>query len=179
MHICDNNQFTTVCLRGEISNLRSARISRTGKKYVHFTLKDENAVVQVVTHNQQILQELENKDLTDGDRVIVRGNIQLSLQYGTYSINIKNLRKDGLGDLKIKFDRLKQKLEKEGLFSKDRKRPLPLYPRFIGLITGKDSAALSDMCSTIQRRYSLATIVYFPTIVQGKQAEPDLIEKLK
>ena len=102
-----------------------------------------------------------NFKLQEGDKVIVNGTLSVYVQGGSYQIYVKNLEKDGIGNLYLEFEKLKKKLENEGLFSPYSKKKLPKYPFKIGVATASSGAALRDIVSTIKRRWPLANIIVF------------------
>ncbi|MCI5745526.1 MAG: exodeoxyribonuclease VII large subunit [Erysipelotrichaceae bacterium] len=169
----ENNYFLNdVYVKGEISNFK---LHQSGTLY--FAIKDEKSCVNVVMFKSYAMRLKVN--LKDGDLVLIRGNISVYEAKGTYSINAKELIYDSKGMLLVQFEQLKAKLLSEGLFSNDHKKPLPLFPKSIGLITAPYGAAIQDMQKTIKSRWPLAQIIIFPCLVQGNDASNDIVKNIK
>lgn len=147
-------------VRGEISNLVKA-----SSGHWYFALKDEQAQVRCVMfrHKNQLL----DKEIVNGLQVEVQAIASLYEARGDFQLTIEQLRPAGLGVLYEQFAQLKQKLELEGLFAESRKRPLPIFPRRIGIVTSPQAAALRDVLTTLQRRLPSVPVVLYPTPVQG------------
>jgi exodeoxyribonuclease VII large subunit len=164
--------FTDVWVQGEISN---GRLWNSGHYY--FTLKDPTAQIKGVIF-RSALRYLKFKP-EDGLSVIARGRISVYEAKGEYQLVCEHLEPQGLGALQLAFDQLKKKLASEGLFSEDRKRPLPALPRRIGIVTSIDGAALRDIVRVLRRRYPNAHLVIAPTRVQGDGAAADIARALR
>lgn len=146
---------------GEISNL-----TRAASGHIYFTLKDEGAQVRCVMFRaraQSVPWRLEN-----GQQVEARVLAGLYEPRGDFQLNVEALRRGGLGRLFEAFARLKEQLEREGLFAPERKRPLPRYPRTIGVVTSPQAAALRDILVALRRRAPHVPIILYPTPVQGE-----------
>ncbi len=115
----------------------------------------------------------------DGMKVIARGRVGVYEANGQYQLYIEDMQPDGLGALNLAFEQLKQKLEKEGLFARERKKPLPKYPERIGVITSPTGAAVQDITTILARRFPLAEIVFCPVLVQGEGAAPQIVKALE
>jgi exodeoxyribonuclease VII large subunit len=159
--------FSDVRVEGEISN---CRVWNTG--HLYFTLKDAGAQIRAVMFRSAA--RLLKFKVQDGQHVIARGRLGVYDAKGEYQIVCESLEPRGLGALQLAFDQLKRRLAAEGLFDQSRKRPLPLLPRKIGLVTSLDGAAVRDVLSVLGRRYPKAHIVIRPARVQGDGAAPDL-----
>ncbi|WP_416885569.1 exodeoxyribonuclease VII large subunit [Marinospirillum sp.] len=153
-------------VEGEISNFTP---SASGHWY--FTLKDEQAQISCVLFSQR---QLLLKPPKNGDQVRLKGQVSLYEQRGQYQFLVTGLRQTGLGDALLRFEELKQKLQAEGLFDPARRRPLPLYPDRIGVITSAQGAALQDVLKVIERRWPIAEVLLYPAQVQGKDAPSSL-----
>lgn len=155
--------FPLLWVSGEISNL-----TRAASGHWYFSLKDAKAQVRcaMFRNKNQYLDWAPR----EGDHVEARALVTLYEARGDFQLTIEGLRKAGLGALYEAFERLKAKLEKEGLFDPARKRPLPALPRQIGIVTSPDAAALRDVLTTLRRRMPNIPVVIYPTPVQGKGA---------
>lgn len=161
-----------VMVKGEISNFK-----QHSSGHMYFTLKDEKARILAVMfsrYNQTMKFSPEN-----GMRVLIRGDLTVYEPSGQYQIYIKEMQPDGIGDLYLAFEQLKGKLEKEGLFSTEYKKPIPKFPTTVGVITSPTGAAIRDIITTIKRRYPVANILIFPAHVQGGQAAPSIVKAIQ
>ena len=156
-------QFFEIWVEGELSN---CRVWNTGHMY--FTLKDPRAQVKGVMF-RLALQRLKFTP-KDGLRVVARGRITVYDPKGEYQLVCEHLEPEGLGARQLAFDQLKERLSREGLFDDRRKRPLPVLPRKIGVVTSLDGAAIRDIIKVLRRRYANAHIVIRPARVQGDGA---------
>lgn len=160
-----------VWVLGEISNL-----SRPSSGHVYFTLKDANAALRCVIWRSTAARL--RVELQNGGLVEAHGSVSLYERDGQYQLYIDTLRPAGEGQLYLQFLQLKDQLEAEGLFSAERKRPLPTNPLRIGLVTSPTGAALQDMLNTLRRRYPLAEVILAPCAVQGDEAPPAVVAAL-
>lgn len=158
---------------GEISNFK--HYYRTGHMY--FTLKDENSQLKAVMFSSYS-GRLKFKP-EDGMRVICRGRISVYDRDGVYQLYAEDMQPDGVGALSIAYEQLKNKLENEGLFDSRYKKPLPKYPRKIGVATSNSGAAIEDIKNITKRRYPLSELVIVPTIVQGEKAPSDIVKSIQ
>ena len=161
-----------VLLEGEISNFKS-----NSRGHFYFKLKDENASIDVTMFAMYASRV--KIELSDGMKVFVRGKVQVYQPSGTYSINIKEIKSDGIGDLYLAFEKLKKELEEEGLFNPEHKRPIPRFPKTIGVVTSPTGAAIKDIINTISRRYPMCHLILYPAIVQGDDAKDDIANQIK
>ena len=161
-----------VLLEGEISNFK-----RNSRGHFYFKLKDENASIDVTMFAMYASRV--KFELSDGMKVFVRGKVQVYQPSGTYSINIKEIKSDGIGDLYLAFEKLKKELEAEGLFNPEHKRPIPRFPKTIGVVTSPTGAAIKDIINTISRRYPMCHLILYPAIVQGDDAKEDIANQIK
>lgn len=163
--------FFNITVKGEISNLKIY------PRAIYFTLKDQDSLISAVKFGAALLKT--SYIPKDGDEVLVTGSIQVYEKRGNYQIVANYIELYGQGLALLNLQKLKEKLQQEGLFDASKKRPLPHFPKTIGIITGKDSAAYKDLIFNINRRYPLVTIKYFPTLVQGVSAPGDIVATLK
>jgi exodeoxyribonuclease VII large subunit len=165
--------FRFVNMIGEISNFK--RHSQSGHYY--FTLKDDNSQVQAVmwkTRNQALLYTPE-----DGMQVVIKGRLTVFGAKGSYQVEVWEMMPQGAGELRLRFEKLKQKLFDEGLFDESHKKPLPLYPENIAVLTSRTGAVIHDFVNIVKRRYPLLKIYLFPVNVQGLRAHESIINGLK
>ena len=163
--------FTDVTVQGEISNCRAA-----SSGHYYFTLKDERAQVRCVLFKQQqrgmkFLPE-------DGIKVTVRGSVSVYEARGEYQIYVESVEPAGRGALQLAFEQLKKRLEAEGLFEAGRKKPLPMLPSRIGLITSPTGAAVRDVVRILRRRFHNVRLTLFPVCVQGEGSAAEIVAAL-
>ena len=161
-----------VFVKGELSNVK---IHPSG--HIYFTLKDEKSRIQSAMF-RTAAKDLKFKP-EEGMNVLITGDVNVYEASGQYQLYVQSMQPDGVGALYLAYEQLKNELAKEGLFDARWKQSLPVLPRTIGVITAQSGAALRDICSTIQRRYPLASIVLFPAIVQGPQAAPSIVRSIE
>ena len=164
--------FTDITVQGEISNCRPA-----ASGHIYFTLKDERAQVRCVFFKQQ--QRGMKFRPEDGMQVLVRGSISVYEARGEYEIYVESLEPVGRGALQLAFEQLKKRLEAEGLFDAGRKKPLPLLPSRIGLITSPMGAAVRDVVRILRRRFPNVHLTLYPVRVQGAEAAEEIVEALE
>jgi len=166
------SQFPIVWVRGEISNLRA---QASGHRY--FQLKDKNCQLKAVmfrgdaTGSPYLPQE--------GDECLAYGEITVYEPRGEYQLRVRHLLQDGIGNLRLQFERLKKKLLEEGLFEDDQKKTLPTFAHTIAIITSPDGAALQDFTSILRRRNWTGQIWIIPSLVQGKEAPSQITRGIK
>jgi exodeoxyribonuclease VII large subunit len=160
-------KFGAVWVQGEISNYK---LYPSGHQY--FTLKDQRAQIGCVIWRDTMAPL--RQPLTDGARVQVYGTVTVFEARGQYQLNVQILQPRGMGLLQAKFEALKRKLEAEGLFAAERKRPLPKFPRRIGIVTSPSGAAIRDMVNVLRRRAPWLQILINPVRVQGAGAAQEI-----
>ena len=166
------SEFSDLWVEGEVSNFRQAQSG-----HLYFTLKDERAQVRCVCFRNEA-RMLKFKP-EDGLRITVRGALSVYEARGEYQIYVQHIEPVGLGALQLAFEQLKQRLEAEGLFAAERKKPLPLLPRRIGIVTSPSGAAVRDILRVLRRRFPNAHVVLFPVRVQGEGAAQEIVEALR
>jgi exodeoxyribonuclease VII large subunit len=164
-------QIGSVAVEGEISNCRPA-----SSGHLYFTLKDDVAQLRAVMF--RTTARLLKFAPEDGQHVVARGRLSVYSAKGEYQIVCDALEPHGLGALQLAFEQLKRRLEAEGLFDAGRKRPLPILPRRIGVVTSLDGAAVRDILRVLTARYPTARVVIRPARVQGEDAPADLVRAL-
>lgn len=162
----------SVLIKGEISNFTN---HRSGHWY--FTLKDAKSKLSCVMFSSYASRS--KILLKEGMKVIVSASLSVYEAQGSCQLYVTKVQVDGLGDLYLQFEQLKERLALEGLFDPSHKKPLPSYPEHIIIITAKEGAALQDMLITLKRRWPIAKIDFLPSLVQGKDAAYSLIENLQ
>ena len=157
-----------VYLKGEISNFKHHT-----RGHLYFTLKDDSSRINAVMF-QSSASNL-TFEPSDGMKVLVTGRISVYEATGGYQIYVDAMEQDGIGNLYLEYEKLKKKLLAEGLFDTRHKRPLPKYPKKIGIITAPTGAAIRDILSTIKRRYPICETILFPALVQGVGAKESIV----
>lgn len=161
-----------VYVKGELSNVK---IHQSG--HIYFTLKDDGARIAATMFKTAATKlAFEPKE---GMQVFIRGDVNVYEGYGTYQLYVQEMQPDGVGSLFIAFNQLKEQLQKEGLFNTEWKQPIPRFPERIGVLTSTTGAAIRDICTTLKRRYPLAEILIYPTLVQGGQAAPNIVQNIE
>lgn len=169
----DNDvNLNEVFLKGEISNFKAH-----SRGHYYFTLKDEGSRINAImfassTKKIKFIPQ-------DGMKVLVTGKISVFEANGGYQIYVNDMLEDGVGNLYIAYEQLKKKLELEGLFDQSIKKKIPRIPNRIGVITAPTGAAIKDIISTIKRRWPLAEVLLFPSLVQGEDAKEDIARQIK
>lgn len=166
-----DHHLEEVLLEGEISNFK-----HNSRGHFYFTLKDDNAAISVTMFSS--FAKNVSFEPKDGMKVFVKGNVTVYEPAGTYQINVKELKSDGIGDLYLAFQQLKEELSKAGYFNIEHKKHLPRFPQCIGVITSPTGAAIRDIINTIGRRYPLTKVVLYPAIVQGTSAKDDIVKQI-
>jgi exodeoxyribonuclease VII large subunit len=164
--------FTDIWVEGEISNCHEAQSG-----HIYCTLKDDRAQVRCVCFKNQV--RLMKFRPEDGLHVTVRGSLSVYEARGEYQIYVETIEPVGLGALQLAFDQLKKRLDAEGLFSAERKKPLPLLPRCIGLITSPTGAAVRDVVRILRRRFHNVHLTLYPVRVQGDGASLEIVRALQ
>lgn len=164
--------LTTVSVEGEISNLRSQ-----SSGHLYFTLKDAGAQISVVLFKWDAVRL--GFVPQDGMKIVARGQITVYAPRGNYQLKAVSLRPQGKGNLQEQFEILKRKLSEEGLFSDERKKPLPVFPRKVAIITSPTGAAIRDFCHVLRRRCPHIAIQIFGVKVQGEGAADEIIFALE
>jgi exodeoxyribonuclease VII large subunit len=166
------NQFETLWVGGELSGVKKAP---SGHWY--FCLKDASAEVQCVMYRSRA-QFLDFRP-ENGQQVEVRARVTLYEPRGTYQLTVDEIRKAGLGALYEAFEKLKARLDAEGLFAPERKRALPPFPRAIGIVTSPAAAALRDVLTTLSRRAPMVPVIVYPAQVQGETAAAQIARAIR
>jgi exodeoxyribonuclease VII large subunit len=164
--------FTDIWVSGEISNCHEAQSG-----HIYCTLKDERAQLKCVCFKNQLRTMKFRPE--DGLHVTVRGSISVYESRGEYQIYVETIEPVGLGALQLAFEQMKKRLDAEGLFAADRKKPLPLLPNRIGLITSPGGAAVRDVVRILRRRFRNVHLTLYPVRVQGDGASSEIVRALR
>lgn len=162
--IKEDNILSHILVRGEISNFTNH--AKTGHFY--FSVKDNEGSIRAIMYNNKT--KLLNFVPYNGMNVILSCSVQIYERDGTCQLNVNDIQPDGLGALYIAVEQLRTRLDNEGLFLEENKKPIPLFPNKIGIVTSADGAALQDILNILDRRYRLASVTIYPTLVQGVNA---------
>ena len=159
-------------LVGEISNFKAH-----SSGHIYMTLKDDKSSIKAVMFrgNASKLKFMPS----DGMKIIAFGSVSVFERDGAYQFYIENMQPDGVGSLSIAFEQLKEKLQKEGLFDTSAKKPLPKYPKTVGVVTSPTGAAFQDICNVLGRRWPMSRIVISPALVQGETAPRSIVEAIE
>lgn len=159
--------LSEIYIKGEISNFKLHNNNN-----IYFSIKDENTRINAVWFGAK------NREFKDGDTVLIKSKINFYFPRGEHNLIVIDMKKDRIGELYQKFLELKEKLEKEGLFSSEFKKDIPKFSQKIALITAKTGAAIQDMTRTIQRRFPIAKINVYSTLVQGENSVEDIVKNI-
>ena len=170
MNFDADENLANIFISGEISNFTNHY--RTG--HLYFTLKDDSAAVRAVMFNSSAKRLKFMPE--DGMKVIARGRVSVYEASGQYQLYVDDMQPDGVGALNLAYEQLKDKLQKEGLFSELHKKPLPPYAEKVGVITSPTGAAVRDIINVLGRRFPYAEIVFCPVLVQGDGAHLQLTD---
>ena len=164
--------LNNISIRGEITNFKA---HYTG--HLYFTLKDESSTIKCIMF-KGYAQFLKFKP-TDGMKVVINGQIGVFERDGVYQIYCKSMSPEGLGDLYLAYEQLKNKLQKEGLFDASKKKKIPFLPKRVGVITSRTGAVVRDIINVTTRRYPNVDLLIYPAAVQGVNVASTVIEGLK
>lgn len=166
------SQYPALWMEAEISNYK-----RHTSGHIYLTLKDENAQIPAAFFSQY--QRGLKFELKDGLKVLVFGRVSVYEQRGQYQFYIERVEPRGIGALQLAFQQLKEKLEKEGLFRAERKRPIPKFPKTVGVITSPTGAVIQDILNVVNRRFCGTHILLYPVRVQGEGAREEIAEAIE
>lgn len=167
----NNERLTNVWVSGEVSNFKAHTSG-----HCYFTLKDERASVRMVMWRNRAASLTFRP--ADGMKVLAKGTISVYERDGNYQLYVDRLEPDGLGSLHLALEQLKRRLAAEGLFSTERKRALPRFPRVVAVLTSPTGAAVRDIVTVMARRWPLTRVLVFPVAVQGAEAAPAIVGAL-
>ena len=171
--IIDNDFILmNLSVKGEISNLKYH-----SSGHIYFSLKDEGSKINAIMFRDD--KSSLNFKLEEGMSIIVKGRISIYPASGSLQLYVKSVEQEGEGNLFIKFEKLKERLKDEGYFNEEHKKPIPVFPKRIGIITSETGAAVRDIINVSRRRNSLVDLILYPAQVQGKDAYKTLIEGIR
>lgn len=162
-----------ISIKGQVSN---CKYHSSG--HIYFSLKDDGSQISCVMFANARYQGLKF-DMEDGQEVIVSGNISVYERSGSYQLYADEIRLDGIGELYIAYEQLKQKLYEEGLFDHEKKKPIPANPKKIGIVTAKTGAVIHDIMSTAKRRNPFVQLILYPAKVQGDGAAQTIVKGIE
>lgn len=165
-------RLRNILVTGEISNFTEARSG-----HLYMTLKDDKSALKAVMFRGSAVRLKFRPE--NGMKVIAFGSVSVYEAGGQYQMYLSDLQPDGLGSLNLAFEQLKEKLANEGLFDPARKKPLPVYPKRIGVVTSPTAAAFQDICNVLRRRWPMAEVILSPTLVQGVDAPAQIASALQ
>ncbi len=168
-----DSRLSGVCVKGELSNFKNHYQSG----HIYFTLKDNDAAIKCVMF-RSFASRLKFRP-EDGLKVILKGRVSLYEKDGTYQLYAEEMMPDGIGDIALAFEQIKEKLQSEGLFDSENKRQLPEFPKRIAVITSPTGAAVRDIINILSRRWPFSQIVLCPVSVQGELAVPEMCGALE
>ena len=164
-------ELNKVYIKGEISNFKHHT-----RGHLYFTLKDENSRIAAVMFGSYASKL--NFEPEDGMKVLVSGRVTVFEANGGYQIYVEEMAVDGIGNLYLEYEKLKKKLAEKGMFDDIYKKPIPKFPKKIGIITAPTGAAIRDILSTLKRRYPICETILFPALVQGENAKESIVEQI-
>lgn len=167
-------QFQEVMVQGEVTNL-----SLSGAGHWYFTLSDANACISCALFKGDALRNPLIRNLKDGDKIVIVGPLSVYQKRGSFQLLAKRIFPAGEGQLKLQYERLKARLSQEGFFDIEKKKPLPLFPKRVAVITAEHGAALQDFLNVMKRRSLWLDILIVPALVQGDGAPKSLYNALK
>jgi exodeoxyribonuclease VII large subunit len=164
--------FSGIWIEGEISN-----VHHHSSGHLYFTLKDQDSQIRAVMfrqHNRQLRFQPR-----DGLAILLYGQVSVYERRGEYQVVVEYMEPRGLGALQLAFEQLKERLQAEGLFDDSRKRPIPMLPRRIGVVTSPTGAAIRDILQVLRRRFAGVDVLIHPVTVQGDQAAGEIVEAIR
>lgn len=167
----DDPILRNIKVKGEISNFK---VHSSGNVYL--SLKDKNSKINCMIHRNNFDKEL---DLDNGKKILAEGNISSYIRDGAYQFYIRKVEIEGQGKLYMEFLKLKEKLNKEGLFNIEHKKAIPRFPKSVGVITSPTGAVIKDIINVVKRRYPKINIKLYPVLVQGERSADKLLEGIE
>lgn len=163
--------LSDIQIEGEVSNYK-----KHYSGHLYFSLKDETGRIKCVMFKSYASRQ--NLDLVEGQKIIAKGYISIYEKGGDYQLYVREIVDQGIGDLFRRFEKMKAKLEGEGLFNEEFKKPIPTMPKKIGIVTSATGAAIRDIITVIKRRFPQCNLLIYPSLVQGAKAAENIIKGL-
>lgn len=167
-----DKHLVSIYIKGEVSNFK-----HHSRGHFYFTLKDEHAQISCIMFSSYTKHV--NFKPKDGDHVLINGRMSLYAAGGSYSIQVKDMQLDGIGELYLKYEALKKDLEHKGYFDQSHKKQIPKFPKRIGVVTSPTGAVIEDIRNTVSRRYLLTEIFLYPALVQGPDSSQSIAKQIK
>lgn len=167
-----DEHLKNVFLKGEISNFKNHTSG-----HLYFSVKDEKSKINAIMFS--INAKKLNFVPVEGSKVLLVGRVSVYEATGNYQIYVDEMLEDGVGNLYVAFEKLKNDLQKEGLFDEEHKLAIPKFPKKIGVVTAPTGAAIRDIVSTIKRRFPICEVIIFPSLVQGEVAASDIVKNIE
>jgi len=164
--------FSDISIRGEISNFK-----HHSSGHLYMSLKDEGGTLRAVMFKGSAMGLSFRPE--NGMQVIARGKVGVYERDGQYQLYISSMTQEGTGNLFQQFEKLKKQLQSEGLFDQSKKKPIPAFPKCIGVVTAPTGAAVRDIINILSRRYTAADICLFPALVQGDGAAESIVKGIQ
>ncbi len=167
-----DKHLTMIYLKGEISNFK-----RHNRGHLYFRIKDNEASINAIMFASDVSRL--NFEPKEGDDVLITGRMSVYMPSGSYSIQVRTMEKSGIGDLYLQYEKLKKELEQKGYFQDEHKKPIPGFPKVIGVVTSDTGAVIEDIKNTVRRRYLLSEILLYPAQVQGKTSAQSIRQAIE
>ena len=163
--------LSNLTVEGEISSYK-----KHTSGHVYFSLKDSNSIIKCVMFKSDACNN--QISLSEGQKIVVEGYISIYDKMSQYQLYVKKIKEDGIGKLYKEYEKLKKKLEEEGLFKSKYKKELPFIPKKIGVVTSSTGAAIHDIINVVSRRQKSSRLLIYPSLVQGSEAHKEIIKAL-
>lgn len=170
-HFKSSPEFRNVYVKGEVSNKFIS-----ASNHLYFTLKDKRSQVPCIVYSW--FRKNIRFDIEDGMKLLVTANVTVYPPHGKYQLDVRSAVEDGLGQLYVKYQQLKKKLDSEGLFDEKHKKGLPRFPKLIGVITSKEGSVIHDILKTVKNNWPYCQVILFPAAVQGANSKRELITQI-
>lgn len=171
-HFKSRPEFRNVYVKGEVSNKFIS-----ASNHLYFTLKDKSSQVPCIVYSW--FRKNIKFDIEDGMKLLVTANVTVYPPHGKYQLDVRSAVEDGLGQLYVKYQQLKKKLDSEGLFDENHKKDLPRFPKSIGVITSRGGSVIHDILKTVKNNWPYCQVILFPAAVQGANSKRELITQIR
>lgn len=170
-HFKSSPEFRNVYVKGEVSNKFIS-----ASNHLYFTLKDKRSQVPCIVYSW--FRKNIKFDIEDGMKLLVTANVTVYPPHGKYQLDVRSAVEDGLGQLFVRYQQLKKKLDSEGLFDDEHKKDLPRFPKLIGVITSREGSVIHDILKTVKNNWPYCQVILFPAAVQGANSKSELIAQI-